>query len=86
MQCGRKSFKKANGDLLKNKHKAGGQFLCCAKNFSSLGDFVSSTELNIPGESAQSSLTGALCPRKSDVIRECSLFIPGVGTEEKWVG
>ena len=31
MHCVRKSFKKANGRLLKDRHKAGGSFLRCAK-------------------------------------------------------
>ena len=31
MLCGRKSFKKANGRLLKDRHKTGGKFLRCGK-------------------------------------------------------
>ncbi len=43
MLCGRKSFKKASGRLLKDRHKKGGSFLRCAKiSHRSFRNFVSS--------------------------------------------
>ncbi len=56
-----------------------------ARNF--LVNLCEATSMSIePRESTHTSNEPNRYDRLLDELRECSLFIPGVGTEEKWVG